>query len=80
MSVLLIAEFTDGELVLDATAKAVTAAKALGDVTVLCRRFGPSSGRRRRENRRCFEGSRCRRRIAWPPSRGIDRIADRIAG
>jgi electron transfer flavoprotein alpha subunit len=36
MSVLLIAEFTDGELVLDATAKAVTAAKALGDVTVLC--------------------------------------------
>ena len=36
MSVLLIAEFTDGELVLDATAKAATAAKALGDVTVLC--------------------------------------------
>ena len=36
MSVLLLAEVTDGELALDATAKAVTAAKALGDVTVLC--------------------------------------------
>ena len=36
MSVLLLAEVTDGELALDATAKAVTAAKAMGDVTVLC--------------------------------------------
>ena len=36
MSVLLLAEVTDGELALDATAKAVTAAKAIGDVTVLC--------------------------------------------
>jgi len=36
MAVLLLAEVTDGELALDATAKAVTAAKALGDVTVLC--------------------------------------------
>ena len=36
MSVLLLAEVTDGELALDATAKAVSAAKALGDVTVLC--------------------------------------------
>ncbi|MQY44455.1 electron transfer flavoprotein subunit alpha/FixB family protein [Epibacterium sp. SM1969] len=35
MSVLLLAEITGGELSLDATAKAVTAAKALGDVTVL---------------------------------------------
>ena len=35
MSVLLLAEVTDGELALDATAKAVTAAKAMGDVTVL---------------------------------------------
>ncbi|WP_067930844.1 electron transfer flavoprotein subunit alpha/FixB family protein, partial [Sulfitobacter sp. HI0076] len=31
----LLAEVTDGELALDATAKAVTAARALGDVTVL---------------------------------------------
>lgn len=36
MAVLLLAEVTDGELAIDATAKAVTAAKALGDVTVLC--------------------------------------------
>ena len=36
MSVLLLAEVTDGELALDATAKAVTAAQAMGDVTVLC--------------------------------------------
>lgn len=36
MSVLLLAEVTNGELALDATAKAVTAAKALGEVTALC--------------------------------------------
>ena len=36
MSVLLLAEVTDGELSLDATAKAVTAAAKLGDVTALC--------------------------------------------
>ncbi len=36
MAVLLLAEVTDGELALDATAKAITAAASLGDVTVLC--------------------------------------------
>ncbi len=36
MAVLLLAEVTDGELAMDATSKAVTAAKQLGDVTVLC--------------------------------------------
>lgn len=36
MAVLLLAEVTDGELAMDATAKAVTAAKQLGEVTVLC--------------------------------------------
>ena len=36
MAVLLIAEVTDGALAVDATAKAVTAAKQLGVVTVLC--------------------------------------------
>ena len=36
MSVLLIAEVSNGELSVDATAKALTAAKQLGDVTVLC--------------------------------------------
>jgi electron transfer flavoprotein alpha subunit len=36
MSVLLLAEVTDGALAMDATAKAVTAAKAIGDVTLLC--------------------------------------------
>ncbi|MDH3263397.1 MAG: electron transfer flavoprotein subunit alpha/FixB family protein [Paracoccaceae bacterium] len=36
MAVLLLAEVTDGELMLDATAKSVTAAKQLGDVTLLC--------------------------------------------
>ena len=36
MAVLLLAEVNSGELSLDATAKAVTAATQLGDVTVLC--------------------------------------------
>jgi electron transfer flavoprotein alpha subunit len=36
MAVLLLAEVTDGHLALDATAKAVTAAKQLGEVTALC--------------------------------------------
>ena len=36
MAVLLLAEVTSGELNMDATAKAVTAAAKLGDVTVLC--------------------------------------------
>ncbi|MEO9516505.1 MAG: electron transfer flavoprotein subunit alpha/FixB family protein [Paracoccaceae bacterium] len=35
MGVLLLAEINDGELAMDATAKTVTASKALGDVTVL---------------------------------------------
>ncbi len=35
MAVLLLAEINEGELALDATAKAVTAARALGEVTVL---------------------------------------------
>ena len=36
MAVLLLAEVNDGELFVDATAKAVTAAAKLGDVTILC--------------------------------------------
>ena len=40
MAVLLIAEVVGGELSVDATAKALTAAKALGDVTVLCASAG----------------------------------------
>jgi electron transfer flavoprotein alpha subunit len=36
MAVLLLAEVTDGALNVDATSKAVTAARSLGDVTVLC--------------------------------------------
>ncbi|MEM6577613.1 MAG: FAD-binding protein [Pseudomonadota bacterium] len=36
MSVLLLGEVNSGELAVDATAKALTAAKQLGDVTVLC--------------------------------------------
>ena len=36
MAVLLLAEVTDGELALDATAKAVAAAAPLGDITALC--------------------------------------------
>lgn len=36
MAVLLFAEVTDGALNMDATAKAMTAAKMLGDVTILC--------------------------------------------
>ncbi|MEM6483025.1 MAG: FAD-binding protein [Pseudomonadota bacterium] len=36
MSVLLLGEVNSGELAVDATAKALTAAKQLGDVTILC--------------------------------------------
>ncbi len=36
MAVLLLAEVNDGDLFVDATAKAVAASQALGDVTVLC--------------------------------------------
>jgi len=36
MAVLLLAEITDGELALDTTAKSVSAAQTLGDVTALC--------------------------------------------
>ncbi|WP_208352649.1 FAD-binding protein [Pseudaestuariivita rosea] len=36
MAVLLIAEVSGGELAVDATAKALTAAKQMGDVTILC--------------------------------------------
>lgn len=36
MAVLLLAEVTDGELSLDATAKTVAAARTLGDITALC--------------------------------------------
>ncbi|HBS51017.1 MAG TPA: electron transfer flavoprotein subunit alpha [Rhodobacteraceae bacterium] len=36
MAVLLLAEVNNGELAMDATAKAMTAAKQLGEVTVLC--------------------------------------------
>ncbi len=36
MAVLLVAEINDGDLAMDATAKAVSAAAQLGDVTVLC--------------------------------------------
>ncbi|HBQ37212.1 MAG TPA: electron transfer flavoprotein subunit alpha [Rhodobacteraceae bacterium] len=40
MAVLLLAEVAGGELSVDATAKTVTAAKALGDVTILCASAG----------------------------------------
>ncbi|KGK79221.1 electron transfer flavoprotein subunit beta [Thalassobacter stenotrophicus] len=40
MAVLLIAEVSGGTLAVDATAKALTAAKAMGDVTVLCASAG----------------------------------------
>ena len=44
MAVLLLAEVTDGELVFDATAKAVTAATKLGEVTALCCGGSAASG------------------------------------
>ena len=43
MAVLLLAEVTDGELNLDATAKAVTAARAMGEITALCAGAAASS-------------------------------------
>ena len=43
MAVLLIAEVNGGELSVDSTAKALTAARQMGDVTVLCVGSGCSS-------------------------------------
>jgi electron transfer flavoprotein alpha subunit len=43
MAVLLLAEVNGAELAVDATAKAVSAAKSLGDVTVLCASAGCGS-------------------------------------
>ena len=40
MAVLLLAEVLSGEVSIDQTAKALTAAKALGDVTILCASSG----------------------------------------
>ena len=40
MAVLLIAEVNGAELALDATSKALTAAKKMGDVTILCASAG----------------------------------------
>ena len=42
MAVLLIAEVNGAELALDATSKALTAAKQMGDVTILCASAGCS--------------------------------------
>ena len=42
MAVLLLAEVVGGELSVDATSKALTAAKAMGDVTILCASAGCS--------------------------------------
>jgi electron transfer flavoprotein alpha subunit len=67
MAVLLLAEVNNGELALDATAKAVTAAKALGDVHCAMRgRLGCCSWRRSRQNRRRGQGAGGRRRGAGP--------------
>ncbi|MEM6728441.1 MAG: FAD-binding protein [Pseudomonadota bacterium] len=43
MAVLLLAEVVNGELSVDATAKALTAAKAVGDVTILCAGASPKA-------------------------------------
>ena len=43
MAVLLLAEVLSGEVSIDQTAKALTAAKALGDVTILCASSGCNS-------------------------------------
>ena len=45
MSVLLLAEVTDGELSVDATSKAVTAAGKLGEITVLCAGASAAAGK-----------------------------------
>lgn len=60
MAVLLIAEINDGALSHDATAKAVTAAKALGDVTLLA--VGASAKDALPRLRRSMASPRC-----WSP-------------
>ena len=53
MTVLLLGDVSDGQLSIDATAKALTAAKMLGEATVLCGlRFGGGGGRASRKARR----------------------------
>ena len=46
MSVLLLAELQNGALVLDSTARAVTAASALGEITILCAGLGAEEAAR----------------------------------
>ena len=81
MAVLLLAEVTDGELAMDATAKAVTAAKMLGDVTVLAAGGSAAAAVRRRPR-----STACRKvLVAEDASLGhrlaeSDRRADRVAG
>ncbi len=69
MAVLLLAEVNDGELSMDATAKAVTAAKELGDVTVLC-----AGGKATAAG----EAARAWRRVGEDPSLG-HRLAESTA-
>ena len=79
MAVLLLAEVNDGELAMDATAKAVTAAKALGDVTVLCAGGSAAAARRSGQDRRRAKVL-VAEDAAGPPSGGIHCRADRVAG
>ena len=63
MAVLLIAEVTDGHLAVDATAKALTAARKLGEVTVLaCGARASDAARGGGEARRRGQGA-CAPRI-----------------
>ena len=57
MAVLLLAEIAGGALALDATAKAVTAAKSLGDVTVLV--AGPAAAGEAAAKNRAMRSRRC---------------------
>ena len=73
MAVLLIGEVTDGALSVDATAKAVTAVKSLGDVTVLCAGATASAAAAEAAKidgvQRCFAPKMPRLATAWPNQR-----------
>ena len=80
MAVLLLAEVNNGELALDATAKAVTAARALGDVTVLAAGGSAAAAGEAAARSTVWPRFWLPKTLPGPPPGRTDRRADRQPG